>query len=119
MRSGTSGWWSGPKASAALKTEHERQGGNPEALFRELRCGRAVNHPNVCRVFDVFEADGRWFLTMEYAAEGTPRSVIDFGRANACATDGWLRWNAVSKHAICASCGRRSSSMRIGARLCG
>ncbi len=49
----------------------------------------------------------------------TPRSVIDLGSANACATGGCPRWNAVSKQATCGSCGRRSSSARIGARLCG
>jgi serine/threonine protein kinase len=47
-----------------------------EGLRRELRCGRAVNHPNVCRVFDVFEAEEHWFLTMEYAAGGTLRSLV-------------------------------------------
>jgi serine/threonine protein kinase len=47
-----------------------------EGLLHELRCGRVVNHPNVCRVFDVFEAEGRWFLTMEHARGGTLRSLV-------------------------------------------
>ncbi len=32
----------------------------------EVRLARQVAHPNVCRVYDVGEADGRPFLSMEY-----------------------------------------------------
>jgi predicted Ser/Thr protein kinase len=32
----------------------------------EVRLARQVSHPNVCRVFDVGEADGRPFLSMEF-----------------------------------------------------
>ncbi|PYQ24966.1 MAG: hypothetical protein DMF81_03895 [Acidobacteria bacterium] len=35
-------------------------------LFGEVRLARQVSHPAVCRVYDVAEADGRPFLTMEY-----------------------------------------------------
>jgi eukaryotic-like serine/threonine-protein kinase len=35
-------------------------------LVAEVRSARAVSHPNVCRVYDVGEVDGRFFLTMEY-----------------------------------------------------
>jgi hypothetical protein len=34
-------------------------------FHREVRLARLVSHPNVCRVFDIGEADGRTFLTME------------------------------------------------------
>src|ERR1700729_2346439 len=33
---------------------------------REVRMARQVSHPNVCRVFDIGEADGQTFLTMEF-----------------------------------------------------
>jgi hypothetical protein len=37
------------------------------ALFtREVRVARQVSHPNVCRVFDIGEADGQTFITMEF-----------------------------------------------------
>ncbi len=37
------------------------------ALFRsEVRLARQVSHPNVCRIYDIGEADGRHFLSMEY-----------------------------------------------------
>lgn len=42
---------------------------NEDALRRfhnEVRIARKVSHPNVCRVYDVGEVDGRMFLSMEY-----------------------------------------------------
>ena len=35
-------------------------------FHREVRVARQVSHPNVCRVFDIAEADGRHFISMEY-----------------------------------------------------
>lgn len=35
-------------------------------LFDEVRTARKVSHPNVCRVFDVGEADGHHYVSMEY-----------------------------------------------------
>src|SRR4051812_545943 len=43
---------------------------------RELRLGRPVRHPNVCRIFDIGDAEGYRFLTMEYATSGTLRDLI-------------------------------------------
>jgi serine/threonine-protein kinase len=37
-----------------------------EQLIGEVRLAREVTHPAVCRVFDVGEADGRLYFTMEY-----------------------------------------------------
>jgi serine/threonine-protein kinase len=37
-----------------------------ERLLAEVRHARSVSHPNVCRVYDVGEVNGRCFLTMEY-----------------------------------------------------
>ena len=37
-----------------------------ERLFGEVRLARQVSHPAVCRVYDVGEADGQPFLSMEY-----------------------------------------------------
>jgi serine/threonine-protein kinase len=42
---------------------------DPAALAQfhnELRVARQVSHKNVCRLYDIGEADGRRFLTMEY-----------------------------------------------------
>jgi tRNA A-37 threonylcarbamoyl transferase component Bud32 len=37
-----------------------------ERLHNELRVARQVSHKNVCRLYDLGDADGRRFLTMEY-----------------------------------------------------
>jgi hypothetical protein len=50
-----------------------------ERLAREVKLARQIQHPNVCRVFDFGQADGRVFLVMELASEGTLRSEISAG----------------------------------------
>lgn len=39
---------------------------NLAQLHHELRVARQVSHKNVCRLYDLGDADGRRFLTMEY-----------------------------------------------------
>jgi len=42
---------------------------NPQAIERfrnEVRMARQVSHPNVCRVYDLSEMEGLYFLSMEY-----------------------------------------------------
>jgi tetratricopeptide (TPR) repeat protein len=52
-------------------------------LAREVKVARAIRHPNVCRVFDFGWADGLCFITMELAANGTLRDVVERLRASA------------------------------------
>ncbi len=55
--------------TVALKFLPESIAQNGAALarfHREVRIARQVSHPNVCRIFDIGEADGLPFLTMEY-----------------------------------------------------
>jgi len=40
--------------------------GRVARFFNEVRVARQVGHPNVCRVYDLGEADGSHFLSMEY-----------------------------------------------------
>jgi serine/threonine-protein kinase len=35
-------------------------------LHQEVRLAREVTHPNVCRIFDIGEADGEHFISMEF-----------------------------------------------------
>lgn len=49
------------------------------ALLREARAMAKLAHPNVVRVFDVGEHDGRVFLTMELARDGTLRDHLAGG----------------------------------------
>ena len=37
-------------------------------LHSEVRVGRTISHPNVCRLYDIGEADGQTFIAMEYVA---------------------------------------------------
>ncbi|MEZ5346465.1 MAG: protein kinase [Pyrinomonadaceae bacterium] len=53
----------------ALKFLPEKLEKNPQALERfigEVRTARQVSHPNVCKVYDISEAHGKHFLSMEY-----------------------------------------------------
>ena len=53
----------------ALKFLPPRLESNSEALerfFAEIRLGRQVSHPNVCRLYDIGEHDGHQFIAMEY-----------------------------------------------------
>jgi serine/threonine-protein kinase len=49
-----------------LSEEMETDTGRLERFLGEVRTARQVAHPNVCRVYDVGEIDGRRFLSMEY-----------------------------------------------------
>jgi serine/threonine-protein kinase len=37
-----------------------------DRFFAEVRTARSVAHPNVCRVYDIGDVEGRHFLSMEY-----------------------------------------------------
>jgi serine/threonine protein kinase len=63
-----------PVAVKILKPELAADPRWVERFSRELRLGRQIQHGNVCRVFDLGEADGHRFLTMELASEGTLRT---------------------------------------------
>ena len=44
----------------------ERDADLRQRMLDETRIARRISHPNVCRVYDVGEVDGRLFLTMEF-----------------------------------------------------
>ena len=63
----------------AIKFLPETLSQDAAALARfhaEVRTARQVSHPNVCRVFDIGEADGILFLTMEYVDGEDLASVV-------------------------------------------
>lgn len=55
-----------PVALKFLPPTFERDPSFLERFLGEVRIARQVSHPNVCRVYDVDEFDGRHFLSMEY-----------------------------------------------------
>jgi serine/threonine protein kinase len=65
-----------PVALKILKPELAADPRWIERFSRELRLARQLQHPNVCRVFDIGQADGHWFISMELASAGTLREHI-------------------------------------------
>ncbi len=63
-------------ALKVLKSELARDAKWEKRFSRELRLGRPIQHPNVCRIFDIGEADGHRFLTMEIARGGSLRDEL-------------------------------------------
>ena len=55
-----------PVALKFLPDALARNAGAVARFHNEVRIARQVSHPNVCRVYDVGEVDGRLFLSMEY-----------------------------------------------------
>jgi len=49
-----------------LPTDRGKSTGWRDQFYAEVRMARQVSHPNVCRVYDVGESDGRLFLSMEF-----------------------------------------------------
>ena len=55
-----------PVALKFLPELLERDAGRLARFRNEVRLARQISHANVCRVYDIGEAEGRHFLSMEY-----------------------------------------------------
>jgi serine/threonine-protein kinase len=59
-----------------LSTQFAANATSQSRFTNEVRLARRVSHPNVCRVHDIGEANGRKFLSMEYIDGETLASLL-------------------------------------------
>ncbi len=70
------------KRIVALKFLPPEWIGNPDAkerFLREARAAASLDHPNICTVYEIDEAEGQTFISMAYIEGKTLKNLLEFG----------------------------------------
>jgi serine/threonine-protein kinase len=65
-----------PVALKLLSVGGARSGPRVKRFMTEARLARTIAHPNVCRVYDIGEADSWWYVSMEFVDGETLESLL-------------------------------------------
>ncbi|MFQ5893447.1 MAG: protein kinase, partial [Nitrospinota bacterium] len=79
------------KAPRALKVPFDQSPETTERLSAEARTQAQLVHPHICQVYDTDEADGTFFLVLEYAAAGSLRRRLAEGPVELAHVVAWMR----------------------------
>ena len=60
-----------------LPAQEQRSPAELQMLYREVRLGRQIAHPNVCRLYDLVEIDQQQFVSMEHIEGEDLASLFD------------------------------------------
>ena len=72
----------------ALKILHAELASDPEAarrFLREARSAGLLSHPNILRIYDMNQAEGYFFISMEYVAGGDVGALLERAGPLPCA----------------------------------
>lgn len=58
-------------------------------FFSEARLAASVHHPNIARILELGEADGRWFMALEYVDGWSLATVLGAARKAKTPLPGW------------------------------
>ena len=65
-----------PVALKIIRPEISSEFGVIERFFTETRLAHRITHRNVCRIFDLGQAEGLYYITMEFVTGETLRSLV-------------------------------------------
>ena len=68
-----------PVAIKFLPEEFYARGTDRDRFIREAQSASALNHPNICTIHEIDEADDELFIVMEYVEGRSLRTTIDMG----------------------------------------